>query len=162
MKSTLGGDERLSKALIPTFPVGCRRLTPAVGYLEALTQNNVRVVTDPIVKVVPTGLEISTGEVIEVDAIVCATGFDVSFCPRFPIVGKNGKNLQDLWKENLPRAYMSNSVPGFPNYFSKSTQNDMTFEVANTSSKCFSAQTPQSVMDLSSQLLSTSPSISQT
>ncbi|TVY39870.1 putative sterigmatocystin biosynthesis monooxygenase [Lachnellula occidentalis] len=117
MKTVLGGDESLSKALIPTFPVGCRRLTPAVGYLEALTQKNVRVVTDKIVKVVPTGLEISTGEVIEVDAIVCATGFDVSFCPRFPIVGRHSKNLQDLWKENLPRAYMSNSVPGFPNYF---------------------------------------------
>jgi cation diffusion facilitator CzcD-associated flavoprotein CzcO len=119
MKATLGEDERLAKALIPTFPVGCRRITPAVGYLEALTQKNVRVVTDKIVKVMPAGLEISTGEVIEVDAIVCATGFDVSFCPRFTIIGKNGKNLQDLWKENLPRAYMSNSVPGFPNYFSK-------------------------------------------
>ncbi|TVY86466.1 putative sterigmatocystin biosynthesis monooxygenase [Lachnellula willkommii] len=132
MKSRLGGDERLSKALIPAFPVGCRRLTPAVGYLEALTQNNVRVVTDSIIRVVPTGIEISTGEVIEVDAIVCATGFDVSFCPRFPIVGKDSKNLQDLWKENLPRAYMSNSVPGFPNYFSKFTQSVMTFEVADT------------------------------
>ncbi|TVY81230.1 putative sterigmatocystin biosynthesis monooxygenase [Lachnellula suecica] len=117
MKATLGGDERLSKALIPTFPVGCRRLTPAPGYLESLTQKNVRVVTESIVKVVPTGLELSTGEVIEVDAIVCATGFDVSFCPRFPIIGNNAQNLQDLWKNNLPRAYMSSSVPGYPNYF---------------------------------------------
>jgi len=162
MKMILGGDERLSKALIPTFPIGCRRLTPAVGYLEALTQKNVRVVTEEIVQIVPTGLQISTGEVIEVDAIVCATGFNVSFCPRFPIVGKENKNLQDLWKENLPRAYMSNSVPGFPNYFSKLPQRVIESEAANTSSKCSSALTPQSVMDLSSQSPSTSPNTSQT
>jgi cation diffusion facilitator CzcD-associated flavoprotein CzcO len=118
MKASLGGDERLSEVLIPKFPVGCRRLTPAVGYLSSLTAENVRVVTDKIVRVVPNGIEISTGEVIEIDILVCATGFDVSFCPRFPIFGTRG-NLQDLWKENLPRAYMSCAVPDFPNFFSK-------------------------------------------
>jgi cation diffusion facilitator CzcD-associated flavoprotein CzcO len=118
MRVSLGGDERLSKALIPKFPVGCRRLTPAVGYLSSLTKENVRVVTDKIVKVVPNGIQISTGEVIEIDVLVCATGFDVSFCPRFPIIGRK-VNLQDLWTENLPKAYMSCAVPDFPNFFSK-------------------------------------------
>lgn len=118
MKVSLGDDERLSQALIPQFPVGCRRLTPAVGYLSSLTKDNVRVVTDKIVRVVPNGIEISTGEVIEIDVLICATGFDVSFCPRFPIIGRKD-NLQDLWNENPPKAYMSCSVPGFPNFFSK-------------------------------------------
>jgi cation diffusion facilitator CzcD-associated flavoprotein CzcO len=118
MAALLGNDPRLCKALIPTFPVGCRRLTPGPGYLESLTKENVRVVTDNIVKIVPTGLEISTGEIIEVDALICATGFDLSFRPRFPLIGRKG-NLQDLWTENLPRAYMSCAVPDFPNYFSK-------------------------------------------
>ncbi len=118
MANLLGNDPRLCKALIPTFPVGCRRLTPGPGYLESLTKENVRVITDNIVKVVPTGLELTTGEIIEVDALICATGFDLSFRPRFPLIGRKG-NLQDLWKENLPRAYMSCAVPDFPNYFSK-------------------------------------------
>jgi cation diffusion facilitator CzcD-associated flavoprotein CzcO len=118
MKTLLRGDERLCKALIPTFPVGCRRITPAPGYLASLTEENVRVVTDKILRVVPTGIEISTGEVIEVDSLVCATGFDLSFRPRFPLIGTK-RNLQDLWTENLPRAYMSCTVPDFPNYFSK-------------------------------------------
>jgi len=118
MTALLKNDSGLCKALIPTFPVGCRRLTPGPGYLESLTQKNVRVVTENIVKVVPTGLEISTGEVIEVDSLICATGFDLSFRPRFPVIGKKG-NLQDLWTENLPRAYMSCAVPDFPNLFSK-------------------------------------------
>jgi cation diffusion facilitator CzcD-associated flavoprotein CzcO len=118
MTALLGNDPRLCKALIPTFPVGCRRLTPGPGYLESLTKENVRVVTDNIVKIVPTGLEISTGEIIDVDVLICATGFDLSFRPRFPLIGRNG-NLQDLWTESLPRAYMSCAVPDFPNYFSK-------------------------------------------
>ena len=118
MTTLLKNDERLCKALIPSFPVGCRRLTPGPGYLESLTQNNVRVITDSIVKVVPAGLEISTGEVIEFDSLICATGFDLSFRPRFPLIGRKG-NLQDLWTDNLPRAYMSCAVPDFPNFFSK-------------------------------------------
>jgi cation diffusion facilitator CzcD-associated flavoprotein CzcO len=118
MTALLGSDERLCKALIPSFPVGCRRLTPASGYLESLVKENVRVVTDSIARVVPTGIEISTGEVIEVDAMICATGFDLSFRPRFPLIGRKG-NLQDLWMENLPQAYMSCAIPDFPNFFSK-------------------------------------------
>ncbi|EPE35396.1 FAD/NAD(P)-binding protein [Glarea lozoyensis ATCC 20868] len=116
MKATLKGDEKLIKALVPDFAVGCRRLTPAIGYLESLSAENVRVVTDTITEVGEHTIKTSTREEIEIDVLICATGFDVSFCPRFPIIGREG-NLQDLWKDALPRAYMSSSVPGFPNYF---------------------------------------------
>lgn len=119
MTAMLGEDERLCKALIPDYALGCRRMTPAPMYLQTLTQPNVQVVTDGIRRVLPRGLELASGEVVEVDAIVCATGFDVSFCPRFPLVGRNG-NLQDIWRTNVPTAYMSCAVPGLPNYFSTS------------------------------------------
>jgi cation diffusion facilitator CzcD-associated flavoprotein CzcO len=118
MAHALNQDQRLMKALIPEFPVGCRRLTPGVGYLAALTKENVQAVTDEIQEICPEGLKLGSGEVIEVDAIVCATGFDVSFVPRFPIIGEFG-NLQDIWRTSLPEAYMSCMVPGMPNYFSK-------------------------------------------
>lgn len=116
MREKLKYDETLIKALVPEFPLGCRRLTPGIGYLEALTEPNVRVVTDAIVRVVPNGLVTQSGETIEVDSIVCATGFDVSFRPRFPLVGRQG-NLQELWQKQLPKAYMSCAVPNLPNYF---------------------------------------------
>lgn len=119
MSMMLHGNERLCEALIPKFSVGCRRLTPGIGYLESLQAPNARLVTDHIKRVVPQGIETMTGEIIELDAIVCATGFDVSFCPRFPIVGTED-NLQDRWRKELPKAYMSCAVPGVPNYFSKS------------------------------------------
>ncbi|KAF4867728.1 FAD-binding monooxygenase moxY [Colletotrichum siamense] len=116
MKEALGGDERLCNAIIPKFPLGCRRLTPAVDYLWALRKPNVRVVTDPIASIDAKGLRAEMGELIEVDAIICATGFDVSFRPRFPILGRRG-NLQDHWTKGVPKSYMSCAVPDFPNYF---------------------------------------------
>ncbi|KAH7140399.1 hypothetical protein B0J13DRAFT_637933 [Dactylonectria estremocensis] len=116
MKAALGDDEVLIKALVPSFPLGCRRLTPGVGYLESLTQPNVEVVSDSIVQITSNGLVTKSGRTIEVDAIICATGFNVSFCPRFPLVGRAG-NLQDTWAKELPQAYMSCAVPNLPNYF---------------------------------------------
>jgi cation diffusion facilitator CzcD-associated flavoprotein CzcO len=120
MRAALGNDETLIKALIPSFPLSCRRMTPGVGYLEALLQSNVRVVSDSIARITSNGLVTEAGEIIEVDAIICATGFDVSFCPRFPIIGRSG-NLQDIWTNALPRSYMSCAVPGLPNYFGESS-----------------------------------------
>lgn len=118
MAFMLGGDEKLCQTLIPTYPLGCRRITPAPGYLQALRAPNVEIVMDGMKQIVPEGIELHSGEVIKVDAIICATGFDLSFRPRFPLVGRQG-NLQDSWDKELPKAYMSCAVAGLPNYFSK-------------------------------------------
>jgi len=115
MAAMLGGDETLCRALIPTFPLGCRRMTPAPQYLRSLTKPNVQVVTERMKRMVREGIELESGEIITLDAIVCATGFDVSFCPRFPLIGRSG-NLQDTWGKQTPKAYMSCAVPGMPNY----------------------------------------------
>lgn len=120
MTAMLGGDERLCKALIPEFPLGCRRMTPAARYLRALTQPNVELVTESMKRFVPEGIELASGKLLKVDAIICATGFRTSFRPRFPIIGQRG-NLQDMrGSGSIPKAYMSCAVADFPNYFSKS------------------------------------------
>ncbi|KAI1849250.1 hypothetical protein JX266_005211 [Neoarthrinium moseri] len=116
MTAMLGGDEKLCKALIPTFPLGTRRMTPAPGYLECLRTGNVEVITGQIARFVPEGIQLESGEIILLDVIICATGFDNSFCPRFPIVGRNG-NVQDRMKFETPKSYMSCALPGVPNYF---------------------------------------------
>lgn len=117
MRSKLGADSPLLKHIIPTFGVGCRRPTPGNGYLEALGQENVRVAIDPIAEIVPEGIKLATGEVIPVDVLICATGFDISFQPRYPVVGRNGVSLKDQWKR-FPTAYLTLAVPNFPNHFS--------------------------------------------
>ncbi|KAK1450664.1 monooxygenase [Colletotrichum cuscutae] len=117
MQSALNDDQRLIDILIPKFPISCRRMTPGVGYLESLTKPNARVISGGIARVVSDGLVEESGEHIAVDAIVCATGFDVSFRPRFPIIGRRSTNLQDIWAKDIPKAYMSCAVPEMPNYF---------------------------------------------
>jgi cation diffusion facilitator CzcD-associated flavoprotein CzcO len=118
MTHALNQDETLMQALIPDFAVGCRRMTPGVGYLAALTKPNVQTMTTGIEEICPDGIKLVTKELIAVDAIVCATGFNLSFVPRFPIIGAYG-NLQDIWRDSVPTAYMSCMIPGLPNYFSK-------------------------------------------
>lgn len=88
-------DENLHQKLIPTFEVGCRRINPGESYLEALQKLNVQPLFDAIDEITPSGI-LSDSQERPVDIIVLATGFDTSFRPRFPILGTNGVNLQDL------------------------------------------------------------------
>jgi cation diffusion facilitator CzcD-associated flavoprotein CzcO len=48
--------------------------------------------------------------------MICATGFDTSFRPRFSIIGRGGKDLREEWVDE-PRSYLSIAAHGFPNYF---------------------------------------------
>ena len=112
----LGGNQELIDKLVPSFHVGCRRATPGSGYLEALTSSNAVVVTSKITGANETSLITEDGKEFKVDAIVAATGFDTSFCPVFPLLGVDGRDLRKHW-ENSPRAYLCLAAPGYPNYF---------------------------------------------
>ncbi|KDQ31391.1 hypothetical protein PLEOSDRAFT_1036737 [Pleurotus ostreatus PC15] len=102
--------------IIPEFPVACRRLTPGVGYLEALCEDNVDFVPSLIKRVTPEGIETVDGDHKALDVIVCATGFDTSYQLDFPIIGKNGVDVRDKYLPH-PRTYLSVAVEGFPNWF---------------------------------------------
>lgn len=116
MKARLSKKPSVIDQIMPNFPPVCRRLTPGPGYLEALVQPNVDVISTPIQEVTETGIITSDGSVREVDSIVCATGFDTSFSPRYPIYGVNGVKLSDKWSV-VPETYLSVVTHGFPNYF---------------------------------------------
>ncbi|KAF6798223.1 monooxygenase [Colletotrichum sojae] len=110
-------DPYLEEKLIPEWSVGCRRLTPGVGYLESLTKPNVEVVYGEITAVTESGCLMEDGTEHPVDVLICATGFDTTFRPRFPIVAPSGENLQDKWgPANSPESYFGMAVAGFPNY----------------------------------------------
>ena len=116
MKSKLGGDEELASKLTPDYEVGCRRATPGPGYLEAFTRDNVSLVTESIDRVEETGIRTVDGKLHEFDAIICATGFDVSHRPPWPLIGRHGVSLSEAWKDE-PTSYMSLAASGFPNFF---------------------------------------------
>lgn len=111
-----GATELDESAVIPSYGVGCRRPTPGVGYLEALTSPNVKLVVGQIGKITATGIVDSDNVAHEADILICATGFDTTHRPPFPIRGLHGKNLQDEWRERAS-GYLALAVPDMPNYF---------------------------------------------
>lgn len=118
MKARLGGDEDLAEKLTPKWGVGCRRLTPGENFLETLVKDNVQVINDEIDHIEEEGLVTKDGTLHKVDALVCATGFDTTYRPRFKLVGRQGIPLSDLWADtNAIEAYLGMAIPGFPNYF---------------------------------------------
>ena len=105
----------LEERLIPNWHVGCRRLTPGVGYLEALGKENVEVVYGEISSISEKGCVCDNGTEYPVDILICATGFNTSFKPRFPVVGPDGTNLQDAWKDEA-QSYFGIAAAEIPNY----------------------------------------------
>lgn len=116
MEKRLGSDSELQRRLIPSFPPGCRRLTPGDGYLEALIQPNVTNIFDEIQFINDTGLTTSDGKHHQVDMIVCATGFDIAWTPHFRLTGVDGVEIKKAWNP-LPQCYLGIAAPGFPNYW---------------------------------------------
>lgn len=115
MKGKLESKE-LESQLIPSYPVACRRVTPGLEYLSKVGSHNVDLVLGEIKEVLPTGCVGSDGTQYPLDILICATGFDTSYRPRFPIIGPGGRNLQDVWAKE-PKGYMALAAPEFPNYF---------------------------------------------
>ncbi|CAK4032956.1 sterigmatocystin biosynthesis monooxygenase stcW [Lecanosticta acicola] len=119
MARKLQGDARLCDKIIPKdFNPGCRRPTPAPGYLEALVAPNATIFTEAVKKFTPSGFIDQEGNEHEVDVVITATGFDTSWLPRFPFLA-HGVDLRDIWTpEAGVTSYLSIAIPTFPNHFS--------------------------------------------
>jgi len=117
MEDQLGQDPILTKALIPDFALGCRRMTPGSDYLKSLRRPNVEVITESASEFTKDGIIDSQGNEIKVDVVICATGFNVA-SPAYEMIGQNGKTLKETWGD-FPSAYLSIMTRGFPNMFCK-------------------------------------------
>ncbi|KAH6692485.1 hypothetical protein F5X68DRAFT_250704 [Plectosphaerella plurivora] len=107
-------DPGLQETLIPKFEVGCRRVSPGEPFLRSLQEPNVEPVVQAVDEVTPDGV-VSGGVLRKADVIIAATGFNTSFRPRFPIIGTDGVDLRDEWKDTAA-SYMGTGAAGFPNY----------------------------------------------
>lgn len=105
MSEKLNNDPELCRMLIPDFEVGCRRVTPGAGYLESFTKENVKLTMSHIDCVDAGGIKTKDGHYHDLDVIICATGFDVTHRPPFPIVGRDGVELGEKWKDE-PESYL--------------------------------------------------------
>lgn len=121
MRERLGGDEEWLRRVLPDYAPGCKRLTPAPGYLEALVQPKVDYVTEGIARVEEDAIVTVDGKRREVDVIITATGFEDGFTTRFPVIGRDGVDLRDKWAADgeigYPETYLGVMASGYPNYF---------------------------------------------
>lgn len=110
-------DPALRERLRPHYRAGCKRLIISPDFYDAIQRPNAHLVTERIERVEAGGVRTADGELHRLDVLVLATGFRVDrFLRPIEVVGRGGVRLDDVWAQR-PVAYLSVSVPGFPNLF---------------------------------------------
>jgi cation diffusion facilitator CzcD-associated flavoprotein CzcO len=110
-------DPELREKLRPTYRAACKRLVISPNFYAALQRPNARLVTEGIERVEPQGIRTDDGRLHELDVLVLATGFRVDrFMRPIEVVGRSGVSLDTVWAKR-PSAYLSVSIPEFPNLF---------------------------------------------
>jgi cation diffusion facilitator CzcD-associated flavoprotein CzcO len=111
-------DPALRAKVTPSWRIGCKRMLISNAWYPALQRPNVELVTDPIAEIRPNAVVTADGTVREVDALVVATGFQVTDSPAYEVItGADGRTLAQTWRESGMQAYKGASVAGFPNLF---------------------------------------------
>ena len=110
-------DPELRERLRPSYRAGCKRLVISPDFYRAIQKPNAELVTEGIDCIEAAGVRTRDGRLHELDVLILATGFRVDrFMRPMEVTGSNGVRLDDLWADR-PVAYLSISIPGFPNFF---------------------------------------------
>lgn len=110
-------DPELREKLRPNYRAACKRLIFSQDFYAAIQHPNAALVTAGITRVEPRGIRTDDGALHELDVLVTATGFHAdSFIRPTTVLGRGGINLDKVWAEH-PVAYLSISIPDFPNFF---------------------------------------------
>jgi cation diffusion facilitator CzcD-associated flavoprotein CzcO len=110
-------DPELREQLRPTYRAACKRLIISPDFYDAIQRPNAELVTEGIEHIEPGGVRTRDGRLHELDVLVLATGFKANaFVRPMKVTGRDGHNLDDAWKQR-PNAYLSISIPEFPNFF---------------------------------------------
>jgi cation diffusion facilitator CzcD-associated flavoprotein CzcO len=110
-------DPALRQKLRPNYRAACKRLVISPDFYQAIQRPNAELVTEGIEGVEPTGVRTKDGRLHALDVLVLATGFRADrFLRPMQVSGRDGKTLDDAWAKR-PVAYLSISIPGFPNLF---------------------------------------------
>jgi cation diffusion facilitator CzcD-associated flavoprotein CzcO len=110
-------DPELRERLRPDYRAGCKRLVVSGNFYSAIQKPNAVLVTSAIDRVEAAGVRTVDGQLHELDVLVLATGFKVdAFMRPMTVVGRDGVRLDEVWAKR-PNAYLSISIPHFPNFF---------------------------------------------
>lgn len=109
-------DPNLARRMIPTHPLGCKRVTPSDKYLKTFNRKNVRLVTDSIIGFDTDAIIVKTNDGFEkhpVDVVILCTGYSIDSVKKpFEKIGLNGIKLSDEWATN-PQAFYGVTYPGW-------------------------------------------------
>lgn len=113
-------DPETAQKLMPKDLYAKRPLCDS-GYYAVFNRENVTledVKSNPIQEITEKGVLLTDGKFIELDMLICATGFDAvdGNYIRMDIRGRNGLEIKDYWKEG-PSSYLGVTVANYPNMF---------------------------------------------
>ena len=114
-------DPATAEKLTPRdYPIGAKRLCLDTRYYETFNRPNVRLVdlrANPIERIAANGVQ-TQDALIELDALVFATGFDAmtGALLRIDVRGANGVSLREKWAAG-PLTFLGLMVADFPNLF---------------------------------------------
>jgi len=109
-------DDTLRAKLTPNYPMGCKRVLLSDDYYDALQKDNVELITDEIKRITKTGIQMNSGQHIDADALIYATGFKATtFMPNLELTGIGGATLANWRKDS--KAHRGITIAGMPNAF---------------------------------------------
>ncbi len=118
IKKELGDRTDLLDKVLPTFPPFGKRMLMDNGWYRMLRNPKVNLEDNPIDHIEGNKVITKNGTEYEADVLVVSTGFNVlKFLSTYDVVGRNGKNLRDVWGDEDASAYLGTVIPGFPNFF---------------------------------------------
>ncbi len=110
-------DPELRELLRPDYRAACKRLVLSPNFYRQISKPNAHLVVESIERIEPEGVRTADGVLHELDVLVLATGFRVDrFLRPIRVIGRDGVDLNERWAAH-PVAYLSVSVPDFPNLF---------------------------------------------
>jgi cation diffusion facilitator CzcD-associated flavoprotein CzcO len=104
-------------AVVPDYPIGCKRILISNDWYPTITGANVEVVDQPIERIETDAVVTVDGKRRTTDVLIFGTGFvTTEFLGLIPVTGAGGKTLASAWEDGA-RAYRGTAVPGFPNCY---------------------------------------------
>ena len=108
----------LIERVLPEYPPFAKRMLLDNGWFRTIKKPHVDLIPEHLAKVEGNTLSTSSGETVEADVIILATGFQTTnVLGSYDIVGREGQLLRDDWGEDNASDYLGTLVPGFPNFF---------------------------------------------
>jgi 4-hydroxyacetophenone monooxygenase len=116
--SEIGDKTELLDKVVPDYPPFGKRMLLDNGWYRMLRNERVKLVSDPIVEILPDRIITKDCSEYAADVLVVATGFDViRFLTSFEARGRSGRSLREVWDDDNARAYLGSVIPDFPNFF---------------------------------------------